>query len=103
MPLVSGETQLSPGDLGARIEEGRLLIPPKLRHVMLAQGIVTAAELLSYVISFPTSVGILLGWTPADVERAARTLSAQLEGRVPPQSEDLEPTVRFGARRPEGA
>jgi hypothetical protein len=90
------------GNLCAKIDDGNLLLPTRIVEVLAALDIRTAADLVSYLQAFPSSIAIQLGWDLADVSRALRRLRAQLKGRV--HEDILNPAVRreppYGALDP---
>lgn len=95
----------TPGDLRARLKDDNLLLPDRVAMAFAALGIRTAADLVSYLQAFPTSVADELGWEPQDVHHALALLRKQLRGRV--DDSILNPSLRrepaYGAVLPTGA
>lgn len=83
LSLVSDkELQLKPGDFAARVDRGRLLVPPVLLTVLRSLGVFTAVQLMSYLAVSSSVITSLLHWRKADLDRALATLTRSLRGVV---------------------
>lgn len=102
LTLSPTDDTASPGDLRARVVDGRLLVPRQVAAAARDAGVRTAADLLSYMQSFPSAVADQLHWSAADVTAATQRLQNDLRGHVEP--EILAPPQRkspvLGARDP---
>ena len=73
-----------PGDFQASIDEASfvLLLPEDVATPLASHGVRNAAEIVSYVESFPSAIAADLGWTVPDVLQALNRLRDQLRGHV---------------------
>ena len=93
---------LRPGDFGATVRDGELLIPASIARRMAAHRILTAERLAELAFDLPGVLAGLLGWTKEDVVRARAGLVSTLRDHVDPEVlEPSEPFERgFGALHP---
>jgi hypothetical protein len=84
LTIATGNSLSTPGDFAATVDEAgsRLLVPQDLSDKLTAQGIRTASELVSYLLSFPTAAAKDLNWSIEDVSRGLDQLKDQLRGHV---------------------
>jgi hypothetical protein len=71
-----------PGDFGATVSGTDLILPEDVARTFMAHDVRTAADLLSYIYTFPTAVAEELRWKPADLKRGLARLKGQLAGHV---------------------
>jgi len=70
------------GDFHAEVTESELRLPQRLANVLTANGIRTAAEAVSFMDSFPSSIAHELQWNISDVATGVNRLRGQLKGVV---------------------
>jgi hypothetical protein len=102
MKLKPARLDFRPGDFGAAVVGGDLMLPEDIVNVLASHGVRTAAELVSYLQTFPSAVAHELHWTVSDVMKGLTSLGGQLRGYVddailnPPQ----RPKMGYGALDP---
>lgn len=103
-PLVieASQESLAPGDLRARISGNTIYIPGAAVQEFSRHGVRTAADMLSYLESYPSAVGSAFGWSDQDVAAAADRLRTTLRGKVSDSllSPEKRTTPPLGARNP---
>jgi hypothetical protein len=84
MDLAIGRSssEARPGDFGAKVEGGQLLLPGGVVDLFAAQGVRSAAELLSWLEAFPSAVAAEMRWNPTDVGRATARVRALLRNHM---------------------
>jgi hypothetical protein len=76
------DEQPVPGNLKAHVRGNKLLLPRKFAFTLEREGVRTAEDLMSYILSFPSSVAETLQWSAADVNSATSKLRKQLRGHI---------------------
>ena len=103
VPIEGTDGRPPSSGLGAHLRGSKLLMPNKFATALRNNGIGTAEDLISYMISFPSAAGYILQWSAEDVGKATRRLRRQLKGHVPPEilrPPEL-PRRATGARNPD--
>lgn len=103
--VAPSEDQLVKGDLHVRISGDKIYIPRAAAQAFAREGVRTAADLLSYMQTYPSAVGDALSWSTGDVTTATERLRSELRGKISddllklPDDKDLI-TPPLGARNP---
>jgi hypothetical protein len=105
-PLIvtPSDAEVSQGDLHATISGNQILIPRAAAQSFDQQGVRTAADLLSFMQTYPSAVAKALNWSDKDVSAATEKLRGQLAGKVDSallsDPKDNPPLPPLGARDP---
>jgi hypothetical protein len=85
IPLVAGLEGggLSQGNFGARIVNGRLVLPAELMAVLRQFGARSAVDFVGALQTHPRAFRLELKWQAKDVTAATRTLLQLLSSAVP--------------------
>lgn len=102
--VMPSDDEVSQGDLRATISGNTILIPRAAAQSFGQQGVRTAADLLSYMQTYPSAVAKALNWSDKDVSAATEKLRGQLAGKVDGallgDPKDDPPLPPLGARDP---
>lgn len=80
-----------PGDFAAVAAPDALEVPPEVFRAAKSLTINNAAELVSYLFTFPTSFAAEVGWSRSELDSARERVVKQLVGHVP--ADLLEPVA----------
>ncbi len=84
LTIAASSSESPPGDFAATIDEtnSRLFLPRDFANSLASHGIQTAADMVSYLQSFPTAAAEDLDWSIEDVSRGLDRLKDLLRGHV---------------------
>jgi len=100
--IKSDHRPVTSGDFGAVVTKSELHLPEPIAKILSDQGIRTAAEAVSFLQTFPSSIAKELNWDVADVARGVEVLRRQLSGIVDDAvlNSGSKPSVSYGALDP---
>jgi len=102
IPLAAdlGDTMLSEGNFGERLEDGRLLLPPRLIAVLKHFGVSSAEEFVGALEAYPNAFRQELKWRAKHLRAATQTLLQTLSVAAPgvPWRGNRPRKRSFGAR-----
>lgn len=95
----------TPGDFGAEVSGVELKLPKEVAEALASHGVSSAADMVAYLQTYPTSIANDLHWRVEDVMAGIDRLNTILRGHV---DEDIltpipRPHMSYGARRPPGS
>lgn len=84
MKLVHDATlKMEPGNFGAGIKDGWLLVPVELFVLLQRNGVRSAEEAVSWLHTYPMVLAVELHWTLEQVRSARTAFVALLRGHIP--------------------